>query len=476
MLVRALKSMTDFNNKLQGYLESIIKKDQETKSYTSLLDAEYRQDFGEKLTALSLDEQGKYQHLRDVLSNLQMPIDRIEIDLRGVRDDLGDAKRIQILQWISPIPYEQHHNQAKRDLMAGTGLWFLNDERLLGWRASSTSSIMWLRGIAGSGKSKLISTFIEQQLTEFRERKNPNPIYFYCTRNPAEPERSKPDAILRSLVRQLSVRSSHEAILEPVRKMYKEREDSAFAAGPWTLEESTALIIELSQYRQLTTIIVDALDECEEVLRLKLLESFKKILQAWNGLVKILVSSRDVGDIVYQLEGCLNLEIQAKKNQVDIDLFVNQGVDDLIKSRQLLSGKISDDLRQEIKQVLREKAGGMSRWVSLQLDFLRGLKFEPAVRNRLRQLPKKLLHLYNETYSQSVESRAEEEQTLTKNALRMLLCLQTPLRTGDFMLALCSCEDAGLSAEDLVDLCSSFIILILPGEILVLFSAGAAGL
>lgn len=156
MLVRALKSMTDFNNKLQGYLESIIKKDQGTKSYTSLLDAEYRQDFGEKLTALSLDGQGKYQHLRDVLSNLQMPIDRIEIDLRGVRDDLGDAKRIQILQWISPIPYEQHHNQAKRDLMAGTGLWFLNDERLLGWRASSTSSIMWLRGIAGSGKSKLV--------------------------------------------------------------------------------------------------------------------------------------------------------------------------------------------------------------------------------------------------------------------------------------------------------------------------------
>lgn len=44
------------------------------------------------------------------------------------------------------------------------------------------------------------------------------------------------------------------------------------------------------------------------------------------------------------------------------------------------------------------------------------------------------------------------------------------------MLALCSCEDASLSAEDLVDLCSSFIILILPGGILVLFSAGAAGL
>lgn len=203
------------------------------------------------------------------------------------------------------------------------------------------------------------SILIEQQLSEFRERKNPNPIYFYCTRNPAEPERSKPDAILRSLVRQLSVRSSHEAIPESVRKMYKARENDAFVAGLLTLEESTALIIELSRYRQLTTIIVDALDECEEVLRLELLESFKEILQRSNGLVKILVSSRDVGDIVYQLDGCLNLEIQASMNQVDIDLFVNRGVDALIKSGELLRGKMSDDLRQEIKQVLREKAGGM---------------------------------------------------------------------------------------------------------------------
>ena len=141
--------------------------------------------------------------------------------------------------------------------------------------------------------------------------------------------------------------------------MYKAREDNAFAAGSLTLEESTALIIELSKYRPLTTIIVDALDECEQDLRLELLDAFNEILQASHGLVKILVSSRDVGDIVYQLEDCLNLEIQASKNQVDIVRFVNWGVDELIKRKQLLSGKVSEDLREEIKEVLCEKAGGM---------------------------------------------------------------------------------------------------------------------
>lgn len=160
-------------------------------------------------------------------------------------------------------------------------------------------------------------------------------------------------------MRQLSVRNPREAILEPVRKIYKAREDDFFDAGQLSLEESTALIVELSRYRQLTTIIVDALDECEEKLRLELLDAFKYILQASSGLVKILVSSREVGDIAYRLEGCLNLEILASKNQADIARFVDRGVDDLVKDRQLLSGKVSDELRKEIKQVLCDKAGGM---------------------------------------------------------------------------------------------------------------------
>ena len=133
-----------------------MEKDQETMRYTALVDAEYHETFGEELATLSLNEKNNHQHLKGVLDNIQMPIDRIERDVHDLRDDLSDAKRSQILQWISRIPYVQHHNQAKNDLMAGTGDWFLNDDELLGWRGSRTSSIMWLRGIAGSGKSKLM--------------------------------------------------------------------------------------------------------------------------------------------------------------------------------------------------------------------------------------------------------------------------------------------------------------------------------
>ena len=203
------------------------------------------------------------------------------------------------------------------------------------------------------------SIYLEQQLNEFRENRNPNPVYFYCARNVAEPERAKADAILRSLVRQLSCQKPGRAILEPVRTAYKEREQSAFAAGPLTVEESTDLIIRLSKLWGLTTIVLDALDECDQTLRDDLLEALTKIVQNSDGLVKILISSRDERDIACHLAACLNLEIKATKNQADISAFVDSEVDKMIRGKKFLLGKVPEDLRQETKNILCEKAQGM---------------------------------------------------------------------------------------------------------------------
>lgn len=196
-------------------------------------------------------------------------------------------------------------------------------------------------------------------MVEFRDCKNPMPCYFYCARNPTEPERANPAAILCSLVRQLSCLEPDGVILIPVQKAYEARKKDGFAAGPLTITESTALIIELSQSRQLTTIVIDALDECEPMLRGELFDALTEVLQSSNGLVKILVSSRNERDIISELTGCLNLEIEAKKNQEDITHFIDYEVDDLIRKKRLLYGNVPDDLRQMIKQVLCEKACGM---------------------------------------------------------------------------------------------------------------------
>ena len=203
------------------------------------------------------------------------------------------------------------------------------------------------------------SIFVEERLHDASKESNPCPIYFYCTRNPAEPERGTPDAILRSLVRQLACSTSDEIIVEPVKDLYKSREKDGFAAGPLNFEESTALIIELSQNKPLTIIVIDALDECDFSSRGDLLDALSRILHDSCSLVKILVSSRADADIVCHYSDCPNLQIDASQNQRDIEHYVNSEVESLTNRKKLLYGNISENLKQTIKSVLREQAQGM---------------------------------------------------------------------------------------------------------------------
>ena len=200
---------------------------------------------------------------------------------------------------------------------------------------------------------------MEKQLHDANRERNLRPIYFYCTRSPAERERANPVTILGSLVRQLACSASDGTILEPVKELYKSRGQDGFAAGSLTLDESIALIIELSQGRPLTTIILDALDECDLSSRGDLLDALSRILRDSCSLVKILVSSRADADIVCHFSDCLNLQIEASQNQEDIELYIDFEVEHLIDRKKMLQGKIPRELKQTVKNVLREQAKGM---------------------------------------------------------------------------------------------------------------------
>ena len=153
---RAIQNFAAFSDKFQMYLDKIKEQEVQVKNYELLMDAEYRKVADEGLRALSLEETTHYQNLVCILKGLEQPISRMETQLQTMEDNLLSAERIKILNWLSSIPYKQHHIQARTDILEGTGGWFLNDDKLLEWRRSSSSSIMWLHGIPGSGKSKLV--------------------------------------------------------------------------------------------------------------------------------------------------------------------------------------------------------------------------------------------------------------------------------------------------------------------------------
>lgn len=145
----------------------------------------------------------------------------------------------------------------------------------------------------------------------------------------------------------------------PVISAYRESMADGFSSGALSFKRGLGLIITLVNIYPQTTIVIDALDECDPSKRGKFLTSLRTIVNSTTSLVKIFVSSRDDDDIVLRLEKTPNLWIKATDNTGDIKRFVELEVERVIEDGELLRGKVSEKLKQSVITTLINGSHGM---------------------------------------------------------------------------------------------------------------------
>ncbi|KAI8417164.1 hypothetical protein FOFC_03477 [Fusarium oxysporum] len=327
-------------------------------SFTVIADAQSKVDRCLHVASVQ-DELDRHDGLKDMVAALQAPVSRWSDELNKITDQLDKTKRREILQWLSKEPYRKHHQLIREGILEGTGQWLLSDPVYIQWKEESASSILWLHGIPGSGKSKLVSLVVEDAVVAFEKHQQAPPAYFYCSRSPAEPARADPEAILASIARQLSCLKPGHALLQPTIAVYDTHEEEGFAAESLRLHETCKLIVRLSENYPMLTIILDALDECNPATRESLLSAMEDILRESPCLVKIFVSSRDDQDIVYRLQRYPNLKISSHKNSSDIANFVESETGRLLNSGKLLRYSSAQQMMKQkiIKRVASDAQG-----------------------------------------------------------------------------------------------------------------------
>lgn len=275
-------------------------------------------DLGENIRNATDDTASRYYEMKECLKELEKPIERIDKRLQAIEDELEKQQRISIFKAISTIPYPTHHKAVAQDRLGGSGRWLIEHESFREWCEDSTSSVLWLHGIPGSGKTKLTSLVVDTL------RSTSHLAYFYCVRNPAEPERAECDKILNCLLRQLASVTPGGPILPPVRNRYEDAISGfyGFEDQAWTTAESIEVLTQVIDLYPAVTLVIDALDEVNEEDRMELLDSLTRIISASQSLVKVFISSRDIMGIVLRLEDSPNLRIGAKENAGDIIAFV----------------------------------------------------------------------------------------------------------------------------------------------------------
>ncbi|KAJ7190110.1 hypothetical protein GGX14DRAFT_546974 [Mycena pura] len=309
---------------------------------------------------------------------------------------------------------------------------------------SDPSSVLWLRGVAGSGKST-ISTTISKY---FRDLKRLGAFIFFSRNNPGN---SHPKAVVHRMAYGMA-----ESNIQFRKALY-----DVLAADPTILDATLSEQFEkllLQPLRETESyicgpiiIILDALDECSDEKSLRLLvDLIANKFPQLPAVFRFFITSRPISDISSRFEKkghivALPLDITADETKADILLYLSERMQEVQQIKNLETtwpGKANI-------QKLADSCGGLFIWASTAYEFIQGGFDPPQKLAILLALPFNMRSNLDQLYTIALESSADwadpEFIEVAPSVLGAIILARMPLsdKTLDALLGL----GAGVSAR-----------------------------
>lgn len=292
--------------------------------------------------------------IQDVRENLVLAVNTLQLDTSSkIQDCVADSSavltllRSDVIQqnvrtWLNaPNTFGQHYEACEKR-HKDTGLWLIRSQRFQTW-LQTKQSFLWLNGFAGSGKTVLASTIIQETFAHRASSSGIGLAYFYLSY--ADTAKQTTAGVLNSLLLQLSCQSDSSILGE----LY-----SNYLAGS---PPDYALVLALQNLMkkfQHVYIVIDALDESPQGLQREALCKVVNRLRKWES-IHLLVTSRDYSDIREMLDVPSEHDVSIQNEAVvaDIKRYIKEQLRDGAK---LTKWK---NWHEEIEDALCKGAGGM---------------------------------------------------------------------------------------------------------------------
>jgi hypothetical protein len=313
-----------------------------------------------------------------------------------------------MLKKLNPVDM----NATSRTLcMAGTRRQMLDD--IMEWATvpSDSGNVLWLSGVAGSGKST-ISTTISESLRGV-ERLG---AFLFFDRN--DQARSHPDAVIRTIAYWLALSNPHlgSAVSAAIRR------DPAVVNAPLQTQFKCLLLDPLQLAEQHIQgpiiVILDALDECGDPdSRLPLLSLLSEKLPKLPHFLRVFITSRCDSDITNHFGTCFAQRFldTGASSLDDVEAFVRQELT-------LIPGLPWPE-EKNIKALV-ELSEGLFIWASTAMKYLKSYRPKDRLRVLLSQDSTpgvNLDNLYSVALRDSVAWKADKN--FAQDARSVLICV-----------------------------------------------------
>ncbi|KUJ23714.1 uncharacterized protein LY89DRAFT_775974 [Mollisia scopiformis] len=276
----------------------------------------------------------------------------------------GQAETIRILQSIQSVVAEQHLADMLRwisKIDIGAQHDFVRDKL-------QEKYFVYISGFVELSEPERALVWI---IIEHLRRQQEDVVFFYCNATLQSPQAEhKPTiAILRVLAKQLSVSSDRKCIAEEVTIQYEKLNNPGPTGSQLGDSEVSKLLISLIDSRSKIIVLVDALDECPEYIKLLVL---LRHLSQKTAKLKFFFSSQLVVPVNEYFPTIRTITINPEgdlpsPNKDDIEFFVAEEVRKFAEDR---PDVLTEDMCKDIIKTLPEKAGAMFKLAELSLKYI----------------------------------------------------------------------------------------------------------
>lgn len=413
------------------------------------------------------------------LQFLEQSVTRLTNHTTLTQQTLDESRHLELLRWISLCPFTRHHESLSSKRMPSSASWVLNHEKYLRWKASSSSSILILHGIPGSGKSNICSAVVDSYLAERRANPLAAPVaYFYCDDCEFEPERAQASEVMRCILRQMTVSIDsgkpkvHDYLLSKFQRRQALSKLDGMDMTRLNIQDCVELILEVIATDP-ATIVVDALDTVDKRERSALISGLVEIVHRSSNVVKIFITSR-YDDHVFSLidvaalgsassttlTDVTYLETNPKDSLQDMEKYVSLVLAQAIEERRLLTEDPSAELLRALKDRLVVGAGEMFQWVNIQLEYLCQLNQEQDITEALNV---GTLGTLDDCYScvlRTIVDGGLISRQIAIRAFSWLLHMKEALTPEAFLTCVfeVAIADVAKSRKELLSICSGFVL------------------
>ena len=363
--------------------------------------------------------------------------------------DYDDERRNKLMHSLS-TDYEEHKNFNPKRVL-GTCEWFLHSREFLEWRDATDSRILWVSAGPGCGKSVLSRCLIDERHVCPSARAS-TICYFFFRDGQAERERGA--NALKAISHQLLKQHPRSHLMEYLLPRYEEHGDKL---GGMFGELWKSMLEILSDPTTGEVVwVLDALDECTDFERTRLLDCLTEIYSSENFQnnesikLKILITSRQYHDIEVRFRRLTGkagyIQLDGDERSEEISQEINLVIKDSVPR---VASSLSENDQAKVIEHLGSIPHRTYLWLHLMLKEIEHKVVAYGTERRLASIIKKLPTSVYDAYERILERSADRQSA--RKILQIVIAAKRALTVSEMNVALALALQGRCSSYDELD-------------------------